>query len=83
MRSEAPRLSDWLILVCSFAGAAVFALVTLEFVAQIISGHGSPAGNAIRIAAAVTSLLTGIFCLIFGTLYWKSFYRTANKSIVQ
>jgi hypothetical protein len=83
MRAEAPRLSDWLILICSFTGAAFFAIVSFQLVLQIISGQGSPAGNALRIAAAAMSLMTLVICVTFGTLYWKSFYKPARKSIVQ
>jgi hypothetical protein len=82
MQSEAPKLSDWLILACSFAGAAFFAFLTVELVLQIISGHGSHAGNALRMVAAAISLLSGIFCATVGTLYWKSFDEAAGNSIV-
>ena len=73
MESETRTGSDWLILFCAFAGAATFAFFAIELVLQTISGHGSHAGNIIRIATAIMFLFLGFFFITVGTLYRLSF----------
>ena len=73
MRSEAHSLSYWFIPASSFAGAALFIVFAVSLIMQIVAGHGSVAGNLLRIAVAIVFLFVGLFLAAFGTLYRMSF----------
>jgi hypothetical protein len=73
MDSEGHSLSYWFILTGAFAGGAAFILFAIALILQIINGHGSQAGNILRVALAVVSLFVGLFCVTVGTLYRLSF----------
>jgi hypothetical protein len=73
MRSEQYPRSYWLIMACSFAGAAAFVFLALALLLEAIYGHGGAAGNILRIGLAVGSLFVGLFLLAVGTLYRMSF----------
>ena len=73
MRSAGHSFSYWAILTGAFAGAAAFLCFAAVLFLQIFSGHGSHAGNFLRFALAVVSLLVGVFCLTVGALYRMSF----------
>jgi predicted CDP-diglyceride synthetase/phosphatidate cytidylyltransferase len=73
MESEEHPLSYWFILIGAFAGGAAFILFAVALILQILNGHGSQAGNILRVALAVFSLFVGLFCVTVGTLYRLSF----------
>jgi hypothetical protein len=73
MQIDVRDRSPWLILACSFAGAAVFAFFAVALIVQTLFGHGSPGGNILRVAMAVFFLFMGFFLVAVGTLYRMSF----------
>lgn len=73
MQSETHPLSYWFIPACSFAGAALFVVFGALLIMQIVTGHGSPTGNLLRIAFAIVSVFVGLFLAAVGTLYRMSF----------
>jgi VIT1/CCC1 family predicted Fe2+/Mn2+ transporter len=73
MPSERRARSHWLILACSFVGAAAFVFFALVLIVQAAFGHGSHAGNILRVALAVIFLFMALFLVAIGTLYRMSF----------
>ena len=73
MKSEQLPLTYWLVMVCSFVGAAAFAFLALVLILEAINGHGGPAGNILRLGLAVASFFVGLFLMAVGTLYYISF----------
>jgi len=73
MQSEGHARSHWLILACSFVGAAAFAFFAVVLIVQAVFGHGSQAGNILRVALAVIFLFLALFLVAIGTLYRMSF----------
>jgi VIT1/CCC1 family predicted Fe2+/Mn2+ transporter len=73
VRSEGSARSHWLILACSFVGAAACALFALVLIVQAAFGHGSHAGNILRVALAIIFLFLALFLIAIGTLHRMSF----------
>jgi hypothetical protein len=73
VQSEGHARSHWLILACSFVGAAAFAFFALVLILQAAFGHGGHAGNILRVALAVVFLFLALFLVAIGTLYRMSF----------
>ena len=73
MRSETHIRSHLVILACSFVGAAAFAFFALTLIVQTAYGHGSHAGNILRIGLAVIFFFMGFFLAAIGTLHRMSF----------
>ena len=73
MRVESHTCSYWLILACAFVGAATFSFFAITLIVQAVSGHGSHAGNILRVGLGFVSLFLGIFFVAVGTLYVISF----------
>jgi hypothetical protein len=73
VRSEGHARSHWLILACSFVGAAAFAFFAVVLIVQAAFGHGSHAGNILRVALAVIFLFLALFLVAIGTLNRLSF----------
>jgi hypothetical protein len=62
----------WIVLGCSFICGAAFFLFAAALIFQAWLGHGSHAGNILRIGLALFSVLIGFFFLAVGTLYRAS-----------
>jgi hypothetical protein len=73
VQSQGHARSHWLILTCSFVGAAAFAFLALVLIVQAAFGHGSHAGNILRVALAIIFLFLALFLVAIGTLYRMSF----------
>ena len=73
MQSEGHARSHWLILAGSIVGAAAFAFLALVLIVQAAFGHGSHAGNILRVALAIIFLFLALFLVAIGTLYRMSF----------
>jgi len=73
MRSEDHARPRWLGLLCAFVGAAVFIFFAIALIVQAAYGHGSHAGNILRVGLAVILLFVGLFFVAVGTLYGMSF----------
>jgi hypothetical protein len=71
--SEGRARSHWLILACSFVGAAAFIFFAIALIAQAAFGHGSPGGNILRVALAIIFLFLALFLIAIGTLHRMSF----------
>jgi hypothetical protein len=73
MRSETQARSHWGIVAGAFAGAAAFAFFAVTLIIHAAFGHGSAAGNILRIGLAIIFLFVGLFLVAVGTLYRMSF----------
>jgi hypothetical protein len=78
MRSEYHPGRYWIVLGCSFICGAGFFLFAAVLIFQAWLGHGSHAGNILRIGLAVFSVFIGFFFLAVGTLYRASFNESRN-----
>ena len=78
MQSEGHARSHWLILAGSIVGAAAFAFIAVVLIVQAAFGHGSQAGNILRVALAVIFLFLALFLVAIGTLYRMSFDEEQN-----
>ena len=72
MPSEGRARSHWLILACSFVGAAAFIFIALVLIVQAGFGRGSQAGNILRVALAIIFLFLALFLVAVGTLHRMS-----------
>jgi hypothetical protein len=72
MRSEVHPGRYWLVVGCSFTCSAAFLLFAAALILQAWLGHGSHAGNILRVGLGVLSLFIGIFFLTVGVLYRAS-----------
>jgi hypothetical protein len=73
VQSEGHARSHWLILACSFVGAAVFFFFALVLIVQAAFGRGSQAGNILRVALAIVFLFLALFLIALGALHRMSF----------
>ena len=73
MRSETHARFHWAIMACSFTGAAAFAFFAVTLIVQAVYGHGSHAGNILRIGLAVIFFFLGLFLAVIGILHRMSF----------
>ena len=78
MRSEYHPGRYWIVLGWSFICGAAFFLFAAALIFQAWLGHGSHAGNILRIGLAVLSVFIGFFFLAVGTLYRASFNESRN-----
>lgn len=72
MRSEFRMARYWLVVGGAFVGAASFILFAAALLLQALNGHGSGAGNILRVALAIFSLVIGLLFIIAGGLYLES-----------
>ena len=72
MRSETHARFHWAIMACSFTGAAAFAFFAVTLIVQAVYGHGSHAGNILRIGLAVIFFFMGLFLAAIGTVHRMS-----------
>jgi hypothetical protein len=79
MRSEYHPGRYWVVLGCSFICGAAFFLFGAALIFQAWLGHGSHAGNILRIGLAVFSVFIGFFFLAVGTLYRASFDESRDR----
>jgi hypothetical protein len=68
-------------LACSFVGAAAFAFFAVTLIVQTAYGHGSHAGNILRVGLAVIFLFLGLFLVAVGTLHRMSFDEEDGNEI--
>jgi hypothetical protein len=73
MRSDVRASSYWLVLLGSYAGAAVSAGFAIALITHAIHGHGSTAGNILRFALGIAAIFVFFFLVSVGTVYRLSF----------
>lgn len=69
----------WLILVGAFTGAAGFFAFAVVVLVHVFTGHGSHAGNILRIGMGIGALCLGLFLCAVGALYRLSFDEEHSK----
>jgi len=79
MRSEVRASSYWMVLLGSYAGAAVFAVFAFTLIQQLLHGHGSPAGNILRVSLLLVFIFLGLFLVAVGTVYHLSFNEDSSN----
>jgi hypothetical protein len=79
MRSDVRASSYWMVLLGSYAGAAIFAVCACTLILQLLHGHGSPAGNILRFTLALISIFLGFFLVAVGTVYHLSFNEDSGN----
>ena len=72
MRSEENARSYWIVLLGSFAGAAVLGVSAVALVMRTFISHSSLFMGVLRIGLAATLLFLAAFLIAVGTLYCMS-----------
>jgi hypothetical protein len=79
MPSEAQDRWYWLILVGAFTGAAGFFAFAVVVLVHVFTGHGSHAGNILRVGLGIGAFFLGLFLCAVGALYRLSFDEEHSK----
>lgn len=79
MRLEARPRTYAVILLSAYAGAAASATITITLLLRSLSGHGSPAGNLLRVGLAILFFFIGFFFITVGVLYRASFDKLESN----
>ena len=82
MSSRVRGTFRWALVVSAFAGFTLSMLAAIALFAAVVTGHGSSAGNILRVGLGLLSLLIAIVLLVVGAMNWPSSVRHSNHQMV-
>jgi hypothetical protein len=80
MSSQRSNTFHWVVVIGAIAGIVVSASAAIFSFAEVMIGHGSGAGNILRIGVGVFSLFVGLLMIIVGGISWQELHPAAGSA---